>query len=1332
MVYEANFGSLETPEEPVAIPPEAPFRVAILADLSGRANRGELLRRTELAAQKPLKADATNLEKLLDRAGARLLIPVGGGEHYATLTFAELDDFYPERFLREVELLDDLRDIRSKLDRGSGFDALVSKMQDWAVEGHQPLRPPGTLSRATAIPVTPSLFDLPAYQSQPTVDESQPMLTGDGLIARAVGPYVPRDEEPTEEQAMAAIDKALHDVLREILHHPDYQALESTWRGLDWFMRRLAKGSKVEFVLFDITAEEFAIDLADGDNLNESAIYELLVKKTAHAPDGLPWAMIVGLYQFDATGPHADLLGRMGKIASLLQAPFLSAMQPGVLNEGWELGPEEASAWKQLREQVEAGWVGLATPGFLMRLPVGQSSRPLEEYEPFEEFSPDLGSRSCLWGNPALAVAATLGLNYIQYGWKFKPGVKADLGSMPLYSYRNEDDEQVGVSVERKFTGATATQLVKLGWMPIMGSRTMDVIEVAKVVSLALEPKDLLGRWEPPEGGMPIASAAGNLAKSPFKMSSGGESSSSSGGGDDDASAKMPDEDIDDGLAALMSQAGSSGGGDDDDFGSSSDDDDSSTSTDDEFNFSDDSSSSDDEPALDLGDDDSSSSTDDDTSFDLGDDDSSSTTEDDTSFDLGDDDSSTTTEEEVSFDLGDDDTSSSTGDDDLSMDLGDDDSSSKTDEEMNLADTALDDLDINLGDDEPTASDDEASSETTTDDDLSHGDDDLSLGDDDLSLGDDDSSLTSDDDELSSSDDSDLSSSDDEAKSDDGPALPDEDIDDGLAALLAQNSSSKPAGDDDDDFSFDSDSDSSSDSDLDTDSDLNLDSDSDLSSDADSDLDLDSDSDLSSDSDTSLDEFNLGDDTSDASASTDDEALASFDDDTSLDLGDDDAASETTTDEDLTTFSDDSTSDPSDDDAGPTSAADDDDFGGSDTSDDEAQPAMSETDTEVDPEVAELLAAVESGNYAPFQNGSEMHLAFPDYIKPISEDEPAGVSLSFAMREKFEELRKEINPDAYAPDDPRRPTEPKFADWPGIESLCKELLIEKSKDLQIAARLIEALTKIYGFGGMRDGLHLSRLLCVLCWDRLHPEIEDPDEDREVRAGPFNWLDDPIKSARFPTSVMMIPILFHDGKGYSYMDWKASQDGKSSITPEMIEKAMLHTSREQVQLIYDDTTACLQETTLLTQALEKKMGSDAPALSMLRPAINDVRKLLDQILQKKGPAPQTAAEMQAAAENGDGGGGGVMVAGGGMMQMASRGVTRDDLYRQLSQMADMLAQMEPHSPVPYLIQKAVHFGSLPFPQLMRELVRDLTVLAEMNRELGIKEENAEPTVEETQY
>lgn len=348
---------------------------------------------------------------------------------------------------------------------------------------------------------------------------------------------------------------------------------------------------------------------------------------------------------------------------------------------------------------------------------------------------------------------------------------------------------------------------------------------------------------------------------------------------------------------------------------------------------------------------------------------------------------------------------------------------------------------------------------------------------------------------------------------------------------------------------------------------------------------------------------------------------------------------------------------------------------------------------------------------------SEPLIAVEELIAPVPGDNPAGEPVPFEDREKLEELRKEESPDDYAPDDPMRPDQFRKADWGGIIRLSTEILERKSKDLLTAARLTEALVKKHGFTGLRDGLKVIRGMIDQAWDRLYPAIEAED-DMELRAGPFNWLDDPDRGSRFPSTLRTTPMVTgEDGSPYGWVDWKLSQDGKGKVTREQFDKAIHLTPVEKVQAALADLNAASEELQGLTKSLGEKMGNVAPGLTGLRQSLEECRTLAQQIMKIKAPAGHEDEGGEGAAA-----GDGAAAGGGGAPRRVG---SREEAYRQLAQAAAILQQLEPHSPIPYLVQRACALGALPFPQMIKALIREPNVLSELARELGIKEEEAPP-------
>jgi type VI secretion system protein ImpA len=336
---------------------------------------------------------------------------------------------------------------------------------------------------------------------------------------------------------------------------------------------------------------------------------------------------------------------------------------------------------------------------------------------------------------------------------------------------------------------------------------------------------------------------------------------------------------------------------------------------------------------------------------------------------------------------------------------------------------------------------------------------------------------------------------------------------------------------------------------------------------------------------------------------------------------------------------------------------------------------------------------------------------------PLSGDNPAGDAVPYGVREALDEARKEVNPNDFPPDYPGRP-ELKRADWAGIERRCVELLKSSSKDLMVAARLTEALVQRYGFAGAWSGFRVLRGLVEDAWDRVHPVIEDGD--LEVRATPFVWLDDPARGARFPSTLRAVPLVQGptDQQRFCYLDWEKAKAGRG-VSMDQFDQSVLRTPRAECQTACDALEGALGELGRLSAALDARMSAYAPGLLEVRKALEQCRLLERQILDRKGPAPAAEAPAPPAAQSN---GAAAPLAPAVPPPAPGRGETREELYASLAATASRLQRMEPHSPIPILIQLAVELGALPFPQLMGALAKDQLMNA-LIRDPGVLQEIA---------
>lgn len=355
-------------------------------------------------------------------------------------------------------------------------------------------------------------------------------------------------------------------------------------------------------------------------------------------------------------------------------------------------------------------------------------------------------------------------------------------------------------------------------------------------------------------------------------------------------------------------------------------------------------------------------------------------------------------------------------------------------------------------------------------------------------------------------------------------------------------------------------------------------------------------------------------------------------------------------------------------------------------------------------------------------------------LKPIPGSNPAGKDIRDGKDfDILKEARREE--EALSQGDWKR--DAKTADWPKAIQTATKILTTQSKDLQVAAWLVEALLKRHGFAGLRDGLHILRGLHETFWDGLYPAIEDGD--LEFRSGKLEALNKLL-----PIGINMVPLI-RSGEGvlYSYVHYKESQeienlrraaagepekrrqleeavkDGK--LEGEKFEKAVAATPFAHCTSLLEQLSECWAVYEQLEQILDVKYGETAPSLRAVKDAIGECRSLMDTIARKKGGVGLGGSEMADPGPNVGAPRQDVVQAGGVLGGIEPR--DRAEALRRLAGVAEFFRKTEPHSPVAYLVQRAARWGEMPLEEWLREVIKDESVLGGVRETLGIKEESS---------
>jgi type VI secretion system protein ImpC len=323
------------------------------------------------------------------------------------------------------------------------------------------------------------------------------------FIQSIVKPYIIPENDPLQPQYVAAVDDAISEQMRAVLHNTDFQALEALWRSVFGLVTGLETGEELKLYLLDITKDELAEDIkATQGQLEQSALYQLLVERGAGSFDGDPWSMLVGDYSFTTEAQNLSFLAALGAIASQAGGPFLAAADASMLgcqslletpdSSDWKV--KDKQAWQTLRQSSVAEWIGLAQPRVLLRLPYGTASDPLEHFK-FEELQAEHAHEAYLWGNPAFACALLIAKAFQTNGWSMQPGDYLDVEDLPAFTFEEEGEAKMKACAEVFLTHHAAEAMLDSGVMPMISYRNRNAIRLMRFQSIAKPPKVLSGPW---------------------------------------------------------------------------------------------------------------------------------------------------------------------------------------------------------------------------------------------------------------------------------------------------------------------------------------------------------------------------------------------------------------------------------------------------------------------------------------------------------------------------------------------------------------------------------------------------------------------------------------------------------------------------------------------------------------------------------------------------------------------------------------------------------------------------------------------------------------------
>ncbi|OJU67998.1 MAG: EvpB family type VI secretion protein, partial [Rhizobiales bacterium 63-7] len=300
----------------------------------------------------------------------------------------------------------------------------------------------------------------------------------------------------TFNKAIEAIDQKLSQQLSQIMHHPDFQKLEGSWRGLNYLVKNSETSATLKIRVLNESKKELHKDLTKAVEFDQSQTFKKIYESEFGTPGGEPYGALIGDFEFGNGTEDLEILQGMSNIAAASFAPFISAASPKMfgLESFTELSKprdlekifesSEYIKWRSFRDSDDSRFVTLTMPRVLARVPYGSQGRAIEEFK-FEEAPIDAnGVVSAMpqdkfsWMNASYALGERLNFAFAKYGWCVairgaEGGGKVE--DLPSFTFTSDDgDADQQCPTEIGITDRREAELSKLGFLPLCHYKNTD------------------------------------------------------------------------------------------------------------------------------------------------------------------------------------------------------------------------------------------------------------------------------------------------------------------------------------------------------------------------------------------------------------------------------------------------------------------------------------------------------------------------------------------------------------------------------------------------------------------------------------------------------------------------------------------------------------------------------------------------------------------------------------------------------------------------------------------------------------------------------------------
>lgn len=294
---------------------------------------------------------------------------------------------------------------------------------------------------------------------------------------------VSKDTEVMINARIAQIDHLISLQLNEIMHAPEFQKLEGTWRGLRYMLGQSETSDMLKIKILNVGKKDLLRDLQRAPEFDQSALFKKVYEEEYGVFGGAPFGALVGDYEFDKSGQDIELLEKIAQVAAASHAPFITGASPDMLNlESFTqldsprdlakvFDTTEYARWKAFRQSEDSRYVALALPRMLLREPFGPNNVPVDAFN-YDERVDGTDHDRYLWGNAAWALGARVTNAFALYGWcACIRGVESGgmVEGLPTHNFRTDSgDVAMKCPTETPITDRREKELADLGFAPLV------------------------------------------------------------------------------------------------------------------------------------------------------------------------------------------------------------------------------------------------------------------------------------------------------------------------------------------------------------------------------------------------------------------------------------------------------------------------------------------------------------------------------------------------------------------------------------------------------------------------------------------------------------------------------------------------------------------------------------------------------------------------------------------------------------------------------------------------------------------------------------------------